>query len=88
MKAREFEAISECPRCGVIAYHWMKEPNRPPIPEIIDETAVFDWSGEILKKTTDKTYPAGTKQEDIDWNTGNCKVVRTCKNCDHGWGEK
>lgn len=88
MKAREFGALTECPRCGEIAYHWMTEPKWPPIPEDVEQEVVRDFTGAIVRHHVSETYPVGTKQVDIDWNTSNCKVVRTCKNCSHDWGEE
>ena len=73
MSPADFRAVSTCPRCGHIAYHWVDEP-----PDALP------WA---KTATGLPTYAPGGDMTAHHINTSNSSVMRTCRQCEHAWGE-
>ena len=88
----EFTAITDCPRCGLIAVHWLDQPRRATEqqwadyrqamadydPSDTDETVIMNWSGQVVRRVA--TNPAPTPPRDEIFT-----VARICRDCGHRW---
>ncbi len=83
----DFTAVSTCPRCGHIAYHWIDTPPEPPEVLSWTETTSYMIDGTPYATTRLPTYAPGGDMRATRWNTDTCTVVRTCRQCEHLWGE-
>lgn len=87
MSPADFRAVSTCPRCGHIAYHWIAEPPEPPEITGWEESEIRDYSGETVMVQRLPTYAPGGDVRARHINTSNSSVMRTCRQCEHVWGE-
>ena len=84
---REFQALTDCPKCGLIAYHRFSEPPEEDysvpsgwdvsVGEPLEE--VVEWGGDVVSIVYGRTYYRTDKST--------CDVVRECE-CGATWGEK
>ena len=88
MSPADFTAVSTCPRCGHIAYHWIDEPPEPP--EIVGwtEKVCRVYGGNYGTIVRMPTYATGGDMTAHHINTSNSSVMRTCRQCEWQWGER
>lgn len=73
----QFEAITDCPRCGQIAVHHMRPPDPIAGQEYEPEYArIFDFHGPV--RTIEISTPP-LREADYE-------IIRTCK-CGNEWGQ-
>lgn len=78
-----FTAACECPKCGTVAVHLMREPNPSP-PERVcapRNSTMFAWGG------PDNTVLNITDDGFDRWDERPYKIVRTCQ-CGAEWGQR
>lgn len=98
----EFTAVTDCPKCGHIATHWIDSPKPPPTDKEWREygQAFLEWQQEPYEDDgyevkawqggTMKVIPPRKKKPSprppVD-ETGNT-LMRVCRVCEHRWGQK
>lgn len=85
----EFKAWSVCPRCGLLAVHWLEKPH-PVAPRMISparesEEEYHAWGGQSYRRR----YPAVYDREDerIYSTMRRCRSLSQGGTCQHRWGQ-
>ncbi|MCG7607101.1 hypothetical protein [Mycobacterium sp. CnD-18-1] len=91
-KPRPFTACTECPRCDLVAVHWLDEPRKATDEDWAayrEALAIFDpfagetkhvsFGGGVIKRVTDNPRPQPPDNEDFT-------VARICVDCGYRWG--
>lgn len=84
----DFTAVSTCPRCGHIAYHWIDEPPAPPEIAEWEEIEIHSFGHGHDRTIRLPNYAPGGDMRARQVNTDNSNVMRTCRQCEYVWGEK
>lgn len=76
MNARRFEAYTDCPKCGHMDHHGLREPLPKPKRGPVRVVQVGDREVEIVR-ADGMSGPDESMYE----------VIRTCTGCGHEWGQ-
>lgn len=86
MTPAKFEAYTDCPKCGRIDHHWLREPKPAPTAAEMQawqdsrsSVGVSAW-GEYHIKTIDVSPPPPVDESQFE-------VIRICTGCGKEWGE-
>lgn len=77
-----FTAVTDCPKCGVMAVHWLEEPRVAPAAD--DDSPMVRMVRMWDQLATHFVFGDGRGFFDPP----NCVVARVCTACEYRWGQR
>lgn len=84
---RRFEAYTDCPKCGHLDHHWLREPHTEPVPDVPGPASgVALWESLFANSVMPPLEPGPPRMRPNP--EAAFEVIRICTNCQHEWGQK